>query len=137
MGCDTEGPSLVANLVTLALSALASLASLYSGEYCRTALSAAGLRGFTMALQRNDNRTNTRLLLRILRRLCESDDVCLRRLTGPAAKPLHSVISKLRCVESVNVGGSGGDCENQDPVTIRLAQALSEQLKPRPSTLLI
>ncbi|KAM7540677.1 hypothetical protein Aperf_G00000043010 [Anoplocephala perfoliata] len=100
MGCEAEGSSLAANLVTLALSALASLASLYSGEYCRTALSAAGLRGFTMALQRNDTRTNTRLLLRILRRLCESDDVCLRRLTGPAAKPLYSVISKLRCVES-------------------------------------
>ncbi|KAL5970128.1 Serine/threonine-protein kinase ULK4 [Taenia solium] len=87
-------------LVTLATRALASLASLYGGEYCRTALSAAGLRGFTVALRRNGHRDGKRLLLRILRRLSESDPVCLGRMTGPAAKHLHSVIWKLRSVDN-------------------------------------
>nr|CDS22817.1 serine:threonine protein kinase ULK4 [Echinococcus granulosus] len=68
------------SLVTLATRALASLASLYGGEYCRTALSAAGLRGFTIALRRSGHREGKRLLLRILRRLSESDNVCLGRL---------------------------------------------------------
>ncbi|VDK34276.1 unnamed protein product [Taenia asiatica] len=119
-------------LVTLATRALASLASLYGGEYCRTALSAAGLRGFTVALRRNGHRDGKRLLLRILRRLSESDAVCLGRMTGPAAKHLHSVIWKLRSVDN-----SAGDCGNQDSVTIRLARALLEHLQPHPSTLLI
>ncbi|VDO03434.1 unnamed protein product [Rodentolepis nana] len=132
---EVESSSLPGNLVVLSLNALAGLSSLYGGAYCRTALSAAGLRGITTALQRNDKRNNTRLLLRVLRRLCESDDVCLQRLTGPAAKPLISVISKLRCIENGNSGR--GDSESQDPVTVRLAQALTEQLKPRPCTLFI
>lgn len=132
-GDDFEGSSLLTNLVSLSLNALASLASLYGGEYCRDALSAAGLRGFTTALQRNDSRNNTRLLLRILRRLCESDEVCLRRLTGPAARPLYSVISRLRCVENGN--GGRGDAESHDPVTVRLAQTIIEQFKQCPGTL--
>nr|CDS28341.2 serine:threonine protein kinase ULK4 [Hymenolepis microstoma] len=107
---ELESSLLPGNLVVLSLNALAGLSSLYGGVYCRTALSAAGLRGITMALQRNDKRNNTRLLLRILRRLCESDDVCLQRLTGPAAKPLISVISKLRYIEKGNAGR--GDSES-------------------------
>ncbi|KAL5112316.1 Serine/threonine-protein kinase ULK4 [Taenia crassiceps] len=130
--CADDEQEVAARLVTLATRALASLASLYGGEYCRTALSAAGLRGFTVALRRNGHRDSKRLLLRILRRLSESDAVCLGRMAGPAAKHLHSVIWKLRSVDNID-----GDCGNQDSVIIRLARALLEHLQPQPSTLLI
>lgn len=133
------------DLVECATSALANLASLYGGEYCRTALSAAGLRGFALAIRRSssstkmttaaaakdsadtgdsENRAGTRLLLRILRRLSESDEMCSRRMMGPAAKHLQTAIWRLR--------GAGGGEENQqhqqDGATVRLAGALLERL---------
>ena len=124
---EQETHDLSTDVVALSTSVLAGLATLYGGEYCRTALSAAGLRGFATALHlRSEQREGTRLLLRILRRLAESDEICRHRLAGPAAKPLQSAIWKLRTTEE--------DDNHQDSVTIRLARSLLELLHPHPST---
>uniref|UniRef100_A0A5K3F2H2 Protein kinase domain-containing protein n=1 Tax=Mesocestoides corti TaxID=53468 RepID=A0A5K3F2H2_MESCO len=130
--CAPQSPA--EHLVASATASLASLASLYGGEYCRTALSAAGLRGFAVAIRRRRRRSRTRLLLRILRRLCESDTMCTRRMTSPAAKHLQSAIWRLRSAHDVD---GAGDFDTQDAATVRLAGALLERLHSHRGALLL
>lgn len=127
---DSSSPS--SRLVSYATSALASLASLYGGEYCRTALSAAGLRGFATALGRScfgddssassEQRKSARLLLRILRRLLESDSGCAQRMISPASNQLHSALTRLKASRGA-----------WDSATTRLADALLDKLHQTPA----
>ncbi|KAL7061756.1 hypothetical protein AAHC03_0817 [Spirometra sp. Aus1] len=152
---EERDETIAMRLVEASTTALASLASLYGGEYCRTALSAAGLRGFAVALihlsserkqpsatqplsangrPKSDNRGHqvsvvgasrrrrARLLLRILRRLADSDEWCARRLTSLAAKHLQVAISHLRIDAQVL----------EDSATVRLAGVILEKLQRPP-----
>lgn len=150
--CDD---TIAMRLVEASTTALASLASLYGGEYCRTALSAAGLRGFAVALLNlsseqkrpsttqpssangrpklnnrghsvtvagGSRRRRARLMLRILRRLADSDEWCARRLTSLAAKHLQIAISHLR-IDAQTL---------EDSATVRLAGVILEKLQRPP-----